>query len=104
MLRFTFLTCGFMLVLTGVSQADIRTKTAREAAEYVFRKFGKEVAEEGVETLSRKIEMLAIKHGDDAFEAVRKIGPRTFRLVEEAGEHGAQSLKERAGNNFPISH
>jgi len=58
-----------------------------------MRKFGKEVAHEGMDTLARKIETLAIKHGDEAFLAVRKIGPRTFRLVEEAGEHGLQSVK-----------
>jgi hypothetical protein len=66
MLRFTLLACGFLVVWTGVSQADIKTKAAREAAEYLVRKFGKEVAEEGVETLSRKIEILAVKHGDEA--------------------------------------
>jgi hypothetical protein len=81
------------LALPTVSPAQGKAALAREAAEYVLRKFGKEAAEVGVETLTRKIETLAIKHGDDVFLAVRKVGPRTFRLVEEAGEHGLQSVK-----------
>ncbi len=58
-----------------------------------MRKFGKEAAEVGVETLTRKIETLAIKHGDDVFVAVRKVGPRALRIVEEAGEHGLESVR-----------
>ena len=48
---------------------------------------------QGVETLTQKVSTLAAKHGDDAFDAVKKVGPRSFRLIEEAGEHGAQSVK-----------
>jgi hypothetical protein len=76
-----------------VSVAQGKAVLAREAAEYVMRKFGKEAAEVGVETLTRKIETLAIKHGDEVFLAVRKVGPRTLRIVEEAGEHGLVSVK-----------
>lgn len=75
------------------SLAQGKSALAREAAEYVMRKFGKEAAEVGVETLTRKIETLAIKHGDDVFLAVQKVGPRTLRIVEEAGEHGLKSIK-----------
>ncbi len=66
---------------------------ARETAEYVLRKFGREAADEGVETLTRKIETLAISHGDEAIGAVRNVGPRAFRLVDEAGENGVHSVK-----------
>lgn len=58
-----------------------------------MRKFGKEAAHEGIETLTRKIGTLAMEHGDEALLAVRKVGPRTFRLVEEAGERGIQAVK-----------
>lgn len=83
----------FALALPNVSFAQGKAALAREAAEYVMRKFGKEAAEVSVETLTRKIETLAIKHGDDVFLAVRKVGPRTLRIVEEAGEHGVESVK-----------
>jgi hypothetical protein len=81
------------LALPNISLAQGKAALAREAAEYVMRKFGKEAAEVGVETLTRKIETLAISHGDDVFLAVRKVGPRTLRIVEEAGEHGLESVK-----------
>lgn len=74
--------------LSGLAWAGPKSKLAREAAEHVMARFGKETAQEGVETLTRKIEGLALRHGDEVFVAVRRFGPRTFRLVEEAGEHG----------------
>jgi hypothetical protein len=73
--------------------AQGKATLARETAEYLIRKFGKEAAGEGVETLSRKIEVLAIKNGDDAIRATRRIGPRVFHIVEEAGEHGVETVK-----------
>jgi hypothetical protein len=93
MIRAILLAALVGLALPSVSGGQGKAALAREAAEYIMRKFGKEAAEVGVETLTRKIETLAIKHGDDVFLAVRKVGPRTLRLVEEAGEHGLESVK-----------
>ena len=73
-------------------QADLRTQAIREAAEFVVKKFSKEAAGETVETLTGKIAALATRHGDEAIEAVRKVGPRAIRLAEEAGEHGAVAV------------
>lgn len=75
------------------AQAGISSKAAREAAEFVLRKFGKEAEEQGLQTLTTKIESLGLKYGDDAVAAVKKVGPRTFRYVDEAGENGLQSVK-----------
>jgi hypothetical protein len=91
--RFLLTVSTAFLLLPAISLAQGEAKLASEAAEYVMRKFGKEATEVGVEKLTRKIETLAIKHGDEAFVAVRKVGPREFRLVEETGEHGLQSVK-----------
>lgn len=82
-----------LLLLSNTSDASVTAKAVKEAAEYVLGKFGKETAQDGLETLSRKIESLAVRHGDDALTAVTKVGPRTFRIVEEAGEHGPQAIK-----------
>ena len=82
-----------VVATAGISNAGAKTKAAKEAAEYVFGKFGKEAAEEGVETLTRKIEVLAAKHGDEAFAAVKKVGPRALVLAEEAGEMAPQAVK-----------
>lgn len=92
--RILFLVVSLIgLALPNHCLAQGRAALAREAAEYVLSKFSKEAAEIGLETLTRKIERLALKHGDDVFVAVRKVGPRTLRLVEEAGEHGLASVK-----------
>ena len=81
------------LICPEISHAQGKVAVAREAAEYVVGRFGKEAAKEGVEGLARKIEVLALKHGDDALIAVKKVGPGTFRLVNEAGEHGLDAVK-----------
>lgn len=75
------------------AQAGISSKAAREAAEFVLRKFGKEAEEQGLQTLTTNIESLGLKYGDDAVAAVKKVGPRTFRYVDEASENGLQSVK-----------
>ncbi len=82
-----------LIVAPGVAQAGVSSKAVQETAEFVFRKGGKEAAELGMETLTRKIETLAVKYGDDALVAVKKVGPKTFRIVEEAGENGLKSVK-----------
>lgn len=93
MMRLKMLSLIWIVALPAMAPAQVKATVAREAAEYVLGKFGKEAAKEGLEGLSRKIELLALKHGDIAVTVVRKVGPRTFRLVEEAGEHGLDALK-----------
>jgi hypothetical protein len=80
-------------VTPSVAFAQGKATIARETAEYVLRRFAPEAEKVGAEALTRKIESLAIKGGDDAILATRKIGPRIFRIVEEAGEHGVDSVK-----------
>lgn len=73
--------------------AQGKAAIARELAEYVTKKFGKDVADESVETLSRKIETVFVRYGDDGLAAVKNVGPRSFRIIEEAGEYGGESVK-----------
>ena len=63
---------------------------ARELVEFVTRRFSKEVAEEGSEVLTRKVESLLVKYGDEVAEAVRKVGPRSIQLLDDAAAEGAQ--------------
>lgn len=65
----------------------------REMVEYVMKKFGKEFAEESIESLSRKLELVVAKYGDDGYAAVKNIGPAAFRLIDEAGENGLKSVR-----------
>lgn len=92
MLRY-FTIVIYLLFPIGAVSAGVESKAVQEAAEVVSRKFGKQVAEMGLESLTRKMELLSAKYGDDALVAVEKVGPRTFRLVEEAGEDGLKSVK-----------
>ena len=101
-----------ILIMAGVllagpaslARADIRSKAAREAAEYVLRKFGVKVAEEGTETLARRITTAAARHGDEVFAAVRRVGPKA--LAPEDAEDELQFPGEgcRSGRrSLPLS-
>ena len=70
--------------------AQGKAAMARELVEFVTRRFGKEVAEEGTEVFTRKVESLLVKYGDDVAEAVRKVGPRSIQLLDDAAAEGAQ--------------
>ena len=84
-----------LLLACGLSvEAGVTGKALREALEFAGRKFGKEVAEEGAERLSVRMTRLAAQHGDDLVAtALKRVGPRAGRVVEEAGEHGGLALK-----------
>jgi hypothetical protein len=70
--------------------AQGKAAMARELVELVSRRFGKEVAEEGSEVLTRKVESLLVKYGDDVAEAVRKVGPRSVQLLDDAAAEGVE--------------
>ncbi len=85
-----------VMVVAGVpcaARADWKSKAAREAVEYLFRKGSKEAVAEGAEALTRRIASAAARHGDDAVNAVRRIGPRALKLADDAGEHGAMAMR-----------
>jgi hypothetical protein len=81
--------------------ASVKSDTAREAAEYILERFGKEVGEKGVQTLTEEITVYGTKYGDEAIEAIRKAGPRTFKLLDDAGENAPEviGLLNRYGND-----
>jgi hypothetical protein len=80
------------LALGSTARAD-RTKAAREAAEYLLKKFGAKAAGEGAEQLSIRIAGAASRHGDDAIHAVRAVGAKAITLADDAGEHGAKVMR-----------
>jgi hypothetical protein len=85
-----------IVVVAGVpcaARGDWKGKAAREAVEYLFRKGSKEAAAEGAEALTRRLAGAAARHGDDAFRAVRRVGPRALKLADDAGEHGARAMR-----------
>ena len=76
------------------ANAGIRTKAIQEAFEFVSKKFGKEVAEEGIENVSTRMMRLAATHGDEVVaKAFRRVGPRAGKIVGEAGERGGLAIR-----------
>jgi hypothetical protein len=92
------LTAALLLALLAPpASAGVKSEILREGAEYVLRKFGREVTEElghdAGNVLTRKLEELATKYGErEALVAVEKVGPRAFRLLDEAGAEAAPQL------------
>jgi hypothetical protein len=82
-----------LMLRSAPARADAKSEAAKDAAEYVLRRFGRQVVREGTEALARRIEVAAARHGNEVFEAVRKVGPRALPLVEEAGVHSRQAAR-----------
>ncbi len=81
---------GSMIVMSvNVVYAGVGSVAVRETTEFLAKKFGKEVAEEGAENVAKRLTTLSSKYGDDVIcTAVKKVGPRGIRLIEEAGSNG----------------
>jgi len=80
---------GFLSTVKAQSKAAL----ARELVESLGVRFGREVSEAGTELLTQKVEVLLAKYGDDAAEAIKKLGPRSVHLIEDAATEGAQAAK-----------
>jgi hypothetical protein len=83
--------CLLIVVAVGPGpvpvEAGVAGRAAREAAEQAARLLGQEASRAGTEALTRRMEALAARHGEEVVRAVRKAGPGTVRLIEEAGAH-----------------
>lgn len=90
--------CLIVACATFVAElhADVKTQAVRETTEFVMRKFAKEAGAEGAEQLSRQIESLAAKHGDDALAAVKNVGPKALKVAAEAGEQSGTAVRAMA--------
>lgn len=84
-----------MAVLWGhAASAGVTSKVVQESVEFMARKFGKEVAEEGIDRLSKRMSQLAIHHGDEVVSAAfRKVGPVAGRVAQEAAENSGVALR-----------
>jgi hypothetical protein len=78
-----------LVLVPRAAMAGARGALVREAAACIMRKFGKEAGKGGTEILARKLDKLVARHGIDAVEAARRVGPSAVMLIEEAGEHSA---------------
>lgn len=81
-----------LLAVATAARADVKSKAAQEAAEYVMQRFGRQAVREGTEALAGKIESYAARYGDETFLAVRRAGPEAFALVDAAGADGGKAM------------
>ena len=81
---------AFVFLLSPLDAfAQSKATLAKELFELISRRFGKEVAEESSEVLTKKIESVLVRFGDDGAEAMRKVGPRSIELLDNAAADGA---------------
>ncbi len=77
-----------------VAWAGVTSKAVQESVEFMTRKFGKEIAVEGIDRLSKRMSQLAVQHGDEVVSAAfRKVGPVAGRVAQEAAENGGLALR-----------
>jgi hypothetical protein len=96
MSRFRLTLSAAVVTVVGFAAPAVagpQSALARETAEFIARRFGREAVPMGVEALARRAESLAARYGDEVFAAARKVGPQAFRAVEEAGEHAGVAAK-----------
>lgn len=73
--------------------AQSKAAIAKEVAEQLIRRFSKEVADEGVEKLTSRLQAVVLSAGDDALKVIEKSGPRALRVLENSGADAAVSLR-----------
>jgi len=76
--------------------ADVKSKAAREAAEYALEKLGIKAAAEAIDTLAARIESLAGKYGDEVYQAVRNVGPKAVDVLEQSGAKAGKAAQVMA--------
>jgi hypothetical protein len=87
------------LVAAGPAQAGGLSTAVREAAEYIGKKFGRDVAEEGAERVATRFTRQAARLGDDGAAAILKHGTVGEQLVGQFGKEGAEALAKVAPQN-----
>ena len=73
----------------GQSKATL----AKEAAEQLIRRFSKEVADQGVEKLTSRVQSVMAVAGDDVLKIIETGGPRALRILEGSGADAAVTAR-----------
>jgi hypothetical protein len=88
-----------ILVPAGSAQAGGITTALREAAEYIGKKLGRDVAEEGAERVATRFTRQAVRFGDDGAAAILKHGTVGEQLIGQFSKDGAEALAKLAPQN-----
>lgn len=87
--------CTMLLIVATASTANgSPAKPVKELIEYFAKKFGRELAQEGVEQTTRRLDGLVARYGDEVLAVVKPIGPRGVAAAEEFGPAGVKILRE----------
>lgn len=73
--------------------AQGKVALAKEVAEQLLRRFSKEVADEGVEKLTTRLQAVVLSAGDDALKVIERSGPRALRILENSGADAAVTTR-----------
>jgi len=88
------LTIGcFVLTTHNTARAGGMASAVRDLVETVCEGLGKKLARETGETVTRGMDGAVVRHSDDAAEALRKIGPRSLELIEQAGDRAPDAIR-----------
>jgi hypothetical protein len=82
-----------ILLGAGPAWAGPKELAAKELAQLFVKKGSKEVIEHGAEAFARRIESMAVRHGDEVFHALKAVGPKGLPLIEKAGANGGKAAK-----------
>lgn len=82
-----------LVLFGGTALAQGKAALAKEAAEQLIRRFSKEVADEGVEKLTARVQSVMASAGDDVLKVIEKGGPRALRILEGSGADAAVSAR-----------
>lgn len=82
-----------LMLFGGTALAQGKAALAKEAAEQLIRRFSKEVADEGVEKLTARVQSVMASAGDDVLKVIEKGGPRALRILEGSGADAAVSAR-----------
>jgi hypothetical protein len=75
------------------THAGVSTAAIKELIELVSKKFGREMSQDAMKGLPRGVEQAVKVGGEDAVQAIQKIGPKAIQLIDQSGADGALSAK-----------
>ena len=75
------------------THAGVSATAIRELIELVSKKFGKEMSEDAIQSLPRGVEQAVRVGGDEAVQAIQKLGPKAIHLIDQSGAEAALTAR-----------
>lgn len=82
-----------IVFICPVCIAGVKSKLFKETWEYLLKKTGKEIAEEGGQKfIKEQFEHIVIKYGDRVIPVIKKVGPRGIKIIENYGDPAIKAM------------